>query len=314
MKRMKRKKLKLDIRKVGLIVKVHHQEATELARKVTSMLLDCEYLVYFSQESSSAARKIARELKVDLKSPRSKIKVTDRRKLVSAVDIAVVLGGDGTFLSIARMMGHKSIPLVGVNLGQLGFLTEIKKDEAIEALRKVLSKGELNISERALLDVALKRGKKIIRRAVVVNDAVISKGAIARIIGIDVSVDGHKVATVRADGLMVSTPTGSTAYSMAAGGPIVAPDVPAFLITPICPHSLTQRPIVVSDHSTVEMCLNHRPGQVILTLDGQDAIELKEGDTIVVSRFDKHPLRIVSSPMRDYFSVLREKFKFGMRV
>jgi NAD+ kinase len=147
----------------------------------------------------------------------------------------------------------------------------------------------------------------------VVNDAVISKGAIARIIGIQIWVNDKWVHNIRADGIIVSTTTGSTAYSLAAGGPIVEPSVPALVMTPICPHSLTLRPLVIPDTSVVRMCLNHRPGHVLLTLDGQDAVDMKEDDIVTIRRFKKHSLKIVSSPTRDYFSLLREKLKFGIR-
>src|SRR5690606_14276028 len=165
--------------------------------------------------------------------------------------------------------------------------------------------------ERTLLEVVLKRKKKVIVRAPVVNAVVISKGAIARIIGVRVHLNGKIVNMVRADGLILSTPTGSTAYSLAAGGPILEPSVGAVILTPICPHSLTQRPIVISDENEIEFCLSHRPGQVVLTLDGQDVFEMKEGDVVTVRRFEKHPLRLISTPGRDYFSLLREKLRFG---
>jgi NAD+ kinase len=164
-----------------------------------------------------------------------------------------------------------------------------------------------------LLEVTLLRKNKTIFQGPVVNDAVISKGAIARIIGMQVSVNNQWVHNVRADGIIVSTTTGSTAYALAAGGPIMEPSVPALVIAPICPHSLTLRPIVIPDSSTVRICLNHRPGHVLLTLDGQDAVDMKEDDVVLIRRFKKHSLKLVSSPTRDYFSLLREKLKFGAR-
>jgi NAD+ kinase len=162
-----------------------------------------------------------------------------------------------------------------------------------------------------MLEVALVRKGKTILKELVVNDAVISKGAIARIIGIKVSVNGEWANTVRADGIIVSTPTGSTAYSLAAGGPIIMPTLGCMLLTPICPHGLNQRTLVLPDTVTVELTLVHMPGQVYLTLDGQEGFDLKDGDLIQISRFKKHKLKVVKAPNRDYFTLLREKLNFG---
>jgi NAD+ kinase len=202
---------------------------------------------------------------------------------------------------------------MGVNMGQLGFLTEIKRTEALDMLSQILAGKKPLINERALLEVTLKRKNQIIFQGPVVNDAVISKGAIARIIGLQISVNGKWVHNVRADGIIVSTPTGSTAYSLAAGGPILEPSIGGLILAPICPHSLTQRPLVIRDDAEIQIFLNHRPGHVLLTLDGQDAVDMKEEDVVIVRRFKKHSLQLISSPTRDYFSLLREKLKFGMR-
>jgi NAD+ kinase len=210
-------------------------------------------------------------------------------------------------------MHEKSVPILGVNMGQLGFLTEFKSDEAISALESILDGIPPTYSERCLLEVILKRKNRVIYQGPVVNDAVISKGAIARIIGMEISVNGQWVHTVRADGVIVSSPTGSTAYSLAAGGPIVDPSVPALVVTPICPHSLTLRPLVILADSEVKICLQDRPGHVLLTLDGQGAIDMKEDDVVIIRQFKKHSLKLISSPSRDYFCLLREKLKFGAR-
>ncbi len=237
----------------------------------------------------------------------------EKARLPEVCELIVVLGGDGTFLSIARLMKARSVPILGVNMGQLGFLTEIKRTEAYSVLKSIVDGKKPRISERRLLEVTLKRKNRVIFSGPVVNDAVISKGAIARIIGLEVGVGGKWAHNVRADGLIVSTPTGSTAYSLAAGGPILEPDLPGVILTPICPHSLTQRPLVLSDQAEVQIRLHHRPGHVLLTLDGQDAISLNEDDLITVRCFKRHALKLISSPTRDYFSLLREKLKFGMR-
>lgn len=309
----------MKITKVGLVIKLHQPEAASFALQISRLIIGNQAQVYFSEESHA----VATELKNHLvehpvrsqtgKAIPAKIHVIEKKRLVSAVDLIVVIGGDGTFLSIARLMREKSTPVMGVNMGQLGFLTEIKRSEAGETLQGLFNGERPLISRRTLLEVTLERRGKVIFKGPVVNDAVISKGAIARIIGLQVYVNGKWAHTVRADGIIVSTPTGSTAYSLAAGGPFIDPALAAIVMTPVCPHSLTQRPIVLPDESEIRICLNHRPGHVLLTLDGQDAVDMKEDDVVSIHRFKRHALQLISSPTRDYFSLLREKFKFGMR-
>lgn len=296
----------MTYRKIGFIIKHDNPEASALAITVGQQVLSRGLKAVFATESSEAARELKRVKK-------SQVIVVSKAKVVDVADLIIVFGGDGTYLSIARLMKNRSVPVVGVNMGQLGFLTEIKRSEAIDTIQAILNGKKLNISERSLLEVTVRRKNKVIFQGPVVNDAVISKGAIARIIGIQLNINGKHAYTVRADGLIVSTPTGSTAYSLAAGGPIVSPDLRALILTPICPHSLTQRPIVVPDHSEIHLRLHHRPGHVLLTLDGQDAVDLKEDDLVTVRRFKKHSLKLISSPSLDYFSLLREKLKFGLR-
>ena len=310
----KRSKTKgsISIKRIGFIVKHEHEEAMELALDLAKFSLIRGLEVVFATESTDIAR-LLQEMTREMGGVRSKIRIVQKPKMVDVTDLIMVLGGDGTFLSIARLMKQKSVPVMGVNMGKLGFLTEVKKGEAFDSLKFILSGVPPMLSNRFLLEVTLKRKGKVIFQAPVVNDAVISKGAIARIIGTQITINGKLVSTVRADGIIVSTPTGSTAYSLAAGGPVIEPTLDAVVLTPICPHSLTHRPLVVSNSSEIQVRLTQRPGHVLLTLDGQDVIDLKEEDIIVVRRYSKHPLRIVSSPTRDYFSLLREKLKFGTR-
>lgn len=296
--------MKIKVRRIGIVVKLRNPEAERLAIQAAERILDHGVDVYFSSENRAVAARLSS----------GRAKVIEKKRLPLTVDLVVVFGGDGTYLGVARMMSSRSVPILGVNMGQLGFLTEIKKEEALDVLQGVLENGRATIQKRGLLEVEVRRKKRVVFRGPVVNDAVISKGAIARIIGVSLTVGDLWVNTVRADGLIVSTPTGSTAYSLAAGGPILEPSLSAMVITPICPHSLTQRPIVVSDRNVIVMRLEDRPGHVLLTLDGQDAVDLKEGDSITVRRFKKHPLLLVTSEERDYFALLREKFKFGMRA
>ncbi len=303
-----------SLKSIGFVIKHRQPEAAALAKELARIVLAEGLRVCFADESESTVKEFLLGLKsLNHKPWTKKVSMVDKHELADHSDFIVVLGGDGTYLSIARLMKSRSVPVMGVNMGQLGFLTEIKRTEAVETLRRMLEGKPMIAQSRALLEVTLTRKGKTIFQGPVVNDAVISKGAIARIIGLQVAIDGKWAHNVRADGLIVSTPTGSTAYSLAAGGPIVEPSLPALVLNAICPHSLTQRPLVISDESEIQICLNHRPGHVLLTLDGQDVVDMKEGDLVTVRRFKKHSLKLISSPTRDYFSLLREKLKFGMR-
>jgi NAD+ kinase len=308
----------MKLKTLGFVVKHHHPKARALALELGEDLARRGYAVVFCTESQEIAQSLGETLRqAPIRGKKGgkvgKISVVAKPKLVDLADLIVVLGGDGTFLSIARLMRSRSVPLLGINMGTLGFLTEVNHLEAKKTLDAVLRSKNPTIMERALLEVTLKRKNKVVFRGPVVNDVVISKGAIARIIGIRIHLNGKMINTVRADGIILSTPTGSTAYSLAAGGPILEPNLGAVILAPICPHSLTQRPIVISDSNEIELCLNHRPGEVVLTLDGQDVFEMKEEDVVTVRKFAKHSLRIVSTPGRDYFSLLREKLSFGNR-
>lgn len=292
--------------RLGFVVKHHHPGARQLAIELAGETLRSGARAVFATESREIARAVQKEA-----GKTASLSVVEKPELPENCDLIVVLGGDGTFLSAARLMRKKSIPLLGINMGTLGFLTEVNHAQARDVLKLVLRGKMPPIHERALLEVVLKRKGKVVFQGPVVNDAVVSKGAIARVIGMRIALNRKVINTLRADGIIVSTPTGSTAYSLAAGGPILEPRLGAVIIAPICPHSLTQRPIVISDENEIEICLNHRPGHVVLTLDGQDVFDMKEDDRVIIRRFKKHSLRLISSPSRDYFSLLREKLSFG---
>ena len=227
-------------------------------------------------------------------------------------ELVVVLGGDGTLISVARLFSGREVPIVGVNLGSLGFLTEITLEELYPVLEQCLQ-GEHGITRRMMLEVAVTRDEVELARSVVLNDAVINKGAIARIIDLEAKVDGQFLTTFKSDGLIISTPTGSTGYSLSAGGPILQPLMHCFVITPICPHTLTNRPIVISDEAEVRIVVKSSfDEKVYLTLDGQVGVELQEGDTVTVRRADT-TTPLVASRSKDYFAVLRAKLKWGER-
>lgn len=296
--------LSSSLMKIGLVVKHRQEDASRLAVEVSELLLNRNFEVFIADESKKTVR-------FQNGKSAKKVKFIPKADLPKRCDFIIVLGGDGTFLSAARLMTQKSIPILGINMGTLGFLTEVKRDEVFDAIHRVLTNHELNISERSMLEVKVLRKGKVISQGLVVNDVVVSKGAIARIIGVKVIVDGVWASTVKADGMIISTPTGSTAYSLAAGGPIVMPEMGLMLLTPICPHGLTQRALILPDTVNVELTIDPAPGNVFLTLDGQEAIDIKKGDLIRITRFKKHKLKTVTAPNRDYFSLLREKLWFG---
>jgi NAD+ kinase len=233
-----------------------------------------------------------------------------RADLPIQVDLLVVLGGDGTLLSMARAVGDLGIPIVGVNLGGLGFLTATTLDQMVPALEAFL-RGELVIEERMMLATGVRRNGEVVGTWLALNDAVITKAAMSRIVSLAVSVEGQYATAYRADGLIISTPTGSTAYSLSAGGPILYPTMDGIVLTPICSHTLTNRPIVVPGAHRVEVTLL-TPQEVMLTVDGQVGISLREHDVVEVGRAPS-AIRLVRFPQKHFFSVLRTKLKWGER-
>jgi len=233
-----------------------------------------------------------------------------RADLPTQVDLLVVLGGDGTLLSMARAVGDLGIPIVGVNLGGLGFLTATTLDQMVPALDALL-RGELVIEERMMLTARVRRDGEVVGMWLALNDAVITKAAMSRIINLAVSVEGQYATAYRADGLIISTPTGSTAYSLSAGGPILYPTMDGIVLTPICSHTLTNRPIVVPGTLRVEVTLL-TPQEVMLTIDGQVGVPLRERDVVEVGRAPS-AIRLVRFPQKHFFSVLRTKLKWGER-
>lgn len=232
-----------------------------------------------------------------------------KTKLPEDVDIMLVLGGDGTFLSASRLVIKKQVPLLGVNLGGLGFLTEVGINEVKSVLERVLS-GDYTIENRMILVAHVHRHDERIADYSIVNDVVINKGALARIIRLEMYINGSYVCAYKADGLIISTPMGSTAYSLSAGGPIVHPSLNSIIVTPICAHSLTNRPLVVPDDSKIKIVVKETNGEVFLTLDGQVGFSIDKGDVIEVKRSDTH-LKVIKSPLRNYYEILRTKLRWG---
>ncbi len=232
-----------------------------------------------------------------------------REAVIGQSDLIIALGGDGTLLGIARDVGTRPIPILGVNLGRLGFLTEVHPD-GIESVLSAALRGECDVDERSRLEVSVLSDDAEVMRELVLNDAVLTKGtALARMIELEVRVDDLLVASYRSDGLIVATPTGSTAYNLSAGGPLLDPHIPAMVLNPICPHTLTQRPLVLPDDISVEVRLLSSE-EVTLTLDGQVGVPIGPGDQIRISR-SAHPVRLLTLVGKSHFETLRAKLRWG---
>jgi NAD+ kinase len=232
-----------------------------------------------------------------------------RHDLARESDLLLVLGGDGTLLAAARVAAQRGIPILPINMGSLGFLTSFTLEEMFPALEETLA-GRSSLSERIMLCAELHRAGQVIDGQRVLNEAVINKGALARMIELELKIDGAFVCRYRADGLIVATPTGSTAYSLSAGGPIVHPSVESLIITPICPHTLSDRPLVLRDSSSIEVSLSGDAESVFLTLDGQKGIPMQSGDRLRIVRAPER-LKLIQPPRKSYFDILRSKLKWG---
>lgn len=232
-----------------------------------------------------------------------------RHEIAQEADLLLVLGGDGTILAASREAAPRGIPILPVNLGGLGFLTSFTLEELYPALEDVLD-GRETVTERVLLLVERTRNGEKHAAQRVLNEAVVHKGTLARMIELELHIDGGFVCCYRADGLIVATPTGSTAYTLSAGGPIVHPAVESILITPICPHTLSDRPVVVPDTSKIELRLSAHPDSVFLTLDGQIGVPLQAGDHVCITRAAER-LKLIHPPNKTYFEILRNKLKWG---
>ena len=278
------------VRRAGIVIKPHAPGVAEVISGLTAAL---------------EARGIAPVLERAAAEKVGRADGLTRESIPDACDLVVVLGGDGTFLSVAHAAARADVPVMGVNLGSLGFLTEIPLAEMTLALDAVLSGRTDIISPRMMLSTTF-RGKT----ELTLNDIVFNKAAKARMIHYVLSVNGLEIAALRADGLVVATPTGSTAYSLSAGGPILQPSVPAILLTPICPHTLSFRPTVVSSDSVIRIEVRTPGEEVYLTLDGQRGGEM-DSEGIVEIRKADHVLRLVTSPQRRYFGLLQEKLRWG---
>ncbi len=284
------------MKNIGLVIKRQQPEVAALGREVVAWLQQRDKTILAEDNTSH-----------DVGLERGWRKV----EIMQQADLTIVLGGDGTLLSVARQAGQREVPILGVNLGGLGFLTETTTSELLGTLERVLQ-GDFEVERRSLLETTWTRDGEQLGVFQVLNDVVINKGALARIIDLEVWVDQQYLCTYKADGLIVATPTGSTAYSLSAGGPIIDPGVGVVVLTPICPHTLTNRPIILSDQTAIHIILQTSEEDVILTLDGQEGHPLKAGDRVSIKRSGTS-ISLIKSPNRTYFDVLRNKLRWGER-
>jgi len=289
-----------EIKRIGIVLKPHQPDALKTL---------CELIQWLSQRGIElvGGPEIERE-QVEHETGCSVTEV-EPASLAASVDLILVLGGDGTMISTARMIGDYEVPVLGVNYGGLGYLAEFRIEELYLGLESILS-GNYRLDRRVMLHVDLERDESPIAVNRVLNDVVINKSALARIVEIDVFLNQLFVNSFRADGLIISTPTGSTAYNLSAGGPVIFPSMNAIVITPICPFTLSNRPIVVPDDAIIELRLKTDQEEVALTLDGQVGFPLKVDDRVVI-RKSNTTFNLIQPSNRNYFDVLRDKLRWG---
>jgi NAD+ kinase len=289
-----------SIKRIGIVLKPHQTDALKTMCELTMWLAERGITLVggpeierarIEQETGCAVDEVATE------------------QLAPKVDLILVLGGDGTMIAASRLLGDTEVPVLGVNYGGLGYLAEFRIEELYEALDSILA-GNYRVDKRVMLDVKLLRGDDEVSRNRVLNDVVINKSALARIIEIEAYLNQQFVNSFRADGLIVSTPTGSTAYNLSAGGPVIFPSMNAVVITPICPFTLSNRPIVVPDDAVIELLLKTEQEDVALTLDGQVGLDLQVGDRVAIGK-SKTSFHLVQPSNRNYFDVLRDKLRWG---
>ncbi|HOP85732.1 MAG TPA: NAD(+)/NADH kinase [Syntrophorhabdaceae bacterium] len=283
------------MKKVHIVCKRKKDDAIKIAEDIIHLYSN-EVDIFLDEES-------ARQLNYP--------KTLELEHVGEEAELIIVLGGDGTLLAVARQLKGKEVPILGVNLGGLGFLTEISVEELPSMLKSILS-GNYKTSRRMMLDVGVIRDGNMIFNLPVLNDAVITKDALARIIDIEVYVNNVYLTTYKADGLIFSTPTGSTGYSLSAGGPILYPSLKNVIITPICPHMLTNRPLILSEDVVMKAVLKSQNERVVLTIDGQIGFPLEYKDEVIAKK-SSYSVNLIKSFSRGYFEILREKLKWGER-
>jgi len=286
--------LTLKIKKIGITANIEKEKIADHVRSLKKWLEDKGVKVFLEMEIS---RKIAHS------------NGWKWNELARNAEMVVTLGGDGTMLRTARHLAGHRVPILGINMGNFGYLTEVNLNE-IHSTLELMIQGKFLTEKRMMLDVVVKHGKTVSHVGSVLNDVVINRGDLSRMNELEVEVNGAYLTTYKGDGLIVSTPTGSTAYSLSAGGPIVFPGKDLIILNPICPHTLTNRPIIFSDDANLKITLWSKDRGAMLTLDGQRSHKIKSGDAVMVKR-SKHPIMLVLSPYRSYAEILRSKLGWG---
>jgi NAD+ kinase len=284
------------MKSAAIISKPSKQELSTILPELLNWFRQHEYQIYIDEETAryTNGEQVVTRDEIGKKRP----------------DFALVLGGDGTLLSAARSVAHEGVPILAVNLGSLGFLTEIPLNELYPAL-EAAEHGQCPIEERSVLECQLVRDGECISSNFALNDVVVNKSAISRLVEFDLYIDGNFVFQYKADGVIIATPTGSTAYSLAAGGPVLMPSVEAFVVTPVCPHSLTHRPLVVTEKSQIELRVETREEKAFLSIDGQVGLPVQQGDHVICRRA-AHKVKLMRL-RRTFFEILRNKLKWGER-
>ncbi len=282
--------------KVGIVGKIENSEVVDLTRILVEEFGSLGVEVYLENKLADLA---------------GNNNCTELENIHKHSDVVIVLGGDGTFLGVSRILSGTDIPVVGINMGNLGFLTEVTRKEALQ-LVDIIANGSYEVENREMLSVKVIRKNKQFCSYDVLNDVVISRGIVSRVVDLSLEINDKQISTFKADGLILATPTGSTAYSLSAGGPIVFPALPLTIITPICPHTLTYRPLVVSNKRIIRVRSLTDNTQLHLTLDGQISFDLMMGDVVEVTKSEK-AVKFIRSPFRDYFSILKTKLMWGER-
>jgi NAD+ kinase len=284
----------IPFRAIGIFSRPRRADITDIVRPLLEWLASRGIRALYDTETAASLRNESGR---------------PRESLAHESDLLLVLGGDGTLLAAAREAAPRGIPILPINLGSLGFLTSFTLEELYPALEEAIA-GHVVASERVMLTASLVREGEVVESQLVLNEAVVTKGALARMIEIELSIDEDFVCRYRADGLIVATPTGSTAYSLSAGGPIVHPAVESIILTPICPHTLSDRPLVVGDRCNVEMRLRGPAESVYLTLDGQKGVLMQSEDRVSLVRA-KERLKLIQPHRKSYYEILRSKLKWG---
>jgi NAD+ kinase len=282
------------IKRIGIIENIQKEKSAEYTRQLRDWAAKLGIEVFLEE---GIAKAVGDETGLD------------RKSLASLVDLLVVLGGDGTILRTVRFVSEYDIPIVGINLGEFGYLTVVNLNEMYSAL-ELIFKGEYQTEKRMMLDITIQIGEETVRQRSILNDVVITRGNLSRILDLETTVNDQYLTTFRADGIIISTPTGSTAYSLSAGGPIVFPEQDAFIINPICPFTLTNRPIIIPDNSRIKVILWTKEQGATLTLDGQLSYTMRSGDSLIIKK-SQYVTNLVSSPHRDYMEILRTKLGWG---